>query len=77
MDVSSSGLLRIWEQVPKEPGLTMDNWPYGQFETKTGPVFLVIQSDREWQRFCANVLGVSSIADDKRFNTNPKENGEI
>ena len=84
INVSLFGVLSEWmsvplayyeygNKVPKGTGLDHGQLaPYGQFETKTGPVFLVIQSDREWQRFCVNVLGVSSIADDKRFNTNQK-----
>jgi len=82
INVSLFGVLSEWMSVPLayyeygnkiSKGTGLDHGqlaPYGQFETKTGPVFLVIQSDREWKRFCTNVLEVTSIADDKRFFTN-------
>lgn len=45
--------------------------PYGPYDTKTGPVLLGIQNDREWRAFCATVLGDPAVADDERFATNP------
>ena len=60
-------------KVPKGTGLDHGQLaPYGQFETKTGPVFWLFSRIENGKRFCVNVLGVSSIADDKRFNTNQK-----
>ena len=82
INVSLFGVLSEWmsvplayyeygNKIPKGTGLDHGQLaPYGQFETKTGPVFLVIQSDREWKRFCIDVLGQKDIADDKRFITN-------
>ena len=82
INVSLFGVLSEWMSVPlayyeygnKIPqGTGLDHGqlaPYGQFETKTGPIFLVIQSDREWRRFCSDVLEAKDVANDKRFITN-------
>lgn len=44
--------------------------PYGGFRTKDGhEVLLAVQSEREWRRFCAVVLGDEGPADDPRFCT--------
>jgi crotonobetainyl-CoA:carnitine CoA-transferase CaiB-like acyl-CoA transferase len=45
--------------------------PYGLYECRDGGVLLSIQNEREWQSFCANVLGDASIATDPRFVDNP------
>jgi crotonobetainyl-CoA:carnitine CoA-transferase CaiB-like acyl-CoA transferase len=52
--------------------------PYGPFECADGVVFLGIQNEREWERFCENVLERPGMAHDQRFDTNSKrvENGE-
>lgn len=45
--------------------------PYGPFESRDGgPVYLGIQNDREWKRFCSDVLGDPGMTDDDRFRTN-------
>jgi crotonobetainyl-CoA:carnitine CoA-transferase CaiB-like acyl-CoA transferase len=45
--------------------------PYGAYESKEGQLVLIsIQNEREWLKFCADVLGDPSIATDKRFNSN-------
>ena len=45
--------------------------PYGPVQVAAGErVFLGIQNEREWHRFCAEVLGRADLADDPRFNTN-------
>jgi itaconate CoA-transferase len=45
--------------------------PYGPFRAGDGgSVYLGIQNDREWTRFCRDVLGRSELADDQRFTTN-------
>ena len=44
--------------------------PYGAYACADGAVNLAIQNDREWQRFCADVLGEPALADDERFATN-------
>jgi crotonobetainyl-CoA:carnitine CoA-transferase CaiB-like acyl-CoA transferase len=45
--------------------------PYGPFPTRDGVVFLAIQNDREWARFCAEVLERPDLAHDPHFATNP------
>ena len=45
--------------------------PYGPYAVGGGEtVYLAVQNDREWQRFCAEILGDASIASDPRFATN-------
>jgi formyl-CoA transferase len=45
--------------------------PYGVFRTKDGRDLLIsIQNDREWRRFCVDILGEPSAAEDARFATN-------
>ena len=45
--------------------------PYGTFTTQDGHTFVIaIQSDREWSRFCASVIGSSEAATDGMFSTN-------
>jgi itaconate CoA-transferase len=45
--------------------------PYGPFECGDGEVvFLGIQNEREWERFCEVVLGQRALADDQRFASN-------
>ena len=52
--------------------------PYGPFEAGDGVVFLGIQNEREWAKFCQVVLERPGMANDPRFDTNSKrvENGE-
>jgi itaconate CoA-transferase len=52
---------------PRHPSIA----PYGPFDTADGPIFLAIQNEREWVRFCADVLGSPDLAVDERFATNP------
>jgi len=45
--------------------------PYGPFRAGDGgSVYLGIQNDREWTRFCRDVLGRGELAGDQRFTTN-------
>jgi itaconate CoA-transferase len=45
--------------------------PYGPFGCADGEVvFLGIQNEREWKRFCEEVLGREGMAEDGRFDTN-------
>ena len=45
--------------------------PYGAFPTADGKaIILGIQNEREWQRFCAAVLGDAALAGDPRFADN-------
>jgi itaconate CoA-transferase len=47
--------------------------PYGPFECADGEtVFLGIQNEREWKRFCDEALGREDMAEDERFSTNSK-----
>jgi crotonobetainyl-CoA:carnitine CoA-transferase CaiB-like acyl-CoA transferase len=53
--------------------------PYGPFKTLEGTVFLGIQNEREWARFCELVLENGRMADDPLFASNSLrvENGEV
>ena len=44
--------------------------PYGVFHLRDGDIVLSIQSEREWQVFCAEVLADRAFAEDPRFNVN-------
>ena len=45
--------------------------PYGMFRTKDEQDLLIsIQNDREWRRFCVDILGDASPSEDERFATN-------
>lgn len=47
--------------------------PYGPFGCGDGQtVFLGIQNEREWKRFCEEVLGQEGMAEDERFDTNSR-----
>jgi itaconate CoA-transferase len=46
--------------------------PYGPFPAGDGEtVYVGIQNEREWERFCRDVLKQPKLADDPRFATNP------
>jgi crotonobetainyl-CoA:carnitine CoA-transferase CaiB-like acyl-CoA transferase len=44
--------------------------PYGAYDCADGSVMFAIQTDREWRRFCADVMRMATLADDARFCTN-------
>ena len=44
--------------------------PYGAYACADGAVFLAIQNQREWQRFCTHVLAQPALVDDPRFVNN-------
>jgi itaconate CoA-transferase len=44
--------------------------PYGAYSCADGDVLLAVQTDREWRRLCAQVLGAPALADDPRFVSN-------
>jgi crotonobetainyl-CoA:carnitine CoA-transferase CaiB-like acyl-CoA transferase len=44
--------------------------PYGAYACADGDVMFAIQTDREWRRFCDEVLGDAPLADDERFVSN-------
>ena len=47
--------------------------PYGPFSCGDGQtIFLGIQNEREWERFCELVLDQERMAEDERFRTNSK-----
>jgi itaconate CoA-transferase len=47
--------------------------PYGLFATADGKEILIaIQNEREWRRFCAEILGNLGLAQDSRFSDNNK-----
>ena len=46
--------------------------PYGAFATRSGPPILIaIQNEREFVRFCDQVLGQPELKNDARFRSNP------
>jgi crotonobetainyl-CoA:carnitine CoA-transferase CaiB-like acyl-CoA transferase len=45
--------------------------PYGAYPFKGGTVLISIQNEREWESFCAGVLGDAALATDPRFADNP------
>jgi crotonobetainyl-CoA:carnitine CoA-transferase CaiB-like acyl-CoA transferase len=44
--------------------------PYQAFETADGPVIVAVGNDAQFERLCA-ILGLSGLARDERFRTNP------
>jgi itaconate CoA-transferase len=54
---------------PKRMGLAHPSIaPYGVFRSKDGKDILIsIQSEREWKKLCADVLGVPDLPNDPRF----------
>jgi crotonobetainyl-CoA:carnitine CoA-transferase CaiB-like acyl-CoA transferase len=44
--------------------------PYGAYACEDGSVMLAIQTDREWRRFCSDVMADAALADNPRFATN-------
>jgi itaconate CoA-transferase len=46
--------------------------PYGPYTAGDGEVvYLGLQNEREWNRFCAQVIGRPEMASDERFSSNP------
>ncbi len=46
--------------------------PYGPFPAADGSVYLGVQNEREWRRFCEQVLGQPALASDPRFDSNSR-----
>lgn len=44
--------------------------PYGAFQTADGPIFIVVQNQREWRLLCEQGLDQVALADDPRYRTN-------
>jgi itaconate CoA-transferase len=58
------------EQPPRTGASHANVAPYGPFRAGDGVVLLGIQNEREWARFCADVLARPELATDERFATN-------
>jgi itaconate CoA-transferase len=46
--------------------------PYGAYPCANGIVYISVQNEREWRRFCHGVLGLPALVEDDRFATNEK-----
>jgi itaconate CoA-transferase len=66
--------LYVWEGTGASParvGLRHNMIvPYGAYRCADGIVMLAVQSDREWVRFCDQVLEAPALTRDERFATN-------
>ncbi len=61
------------EQPPRTGASHASIAPYGPFEASDGRVvFLGIQNEREWERFCEAVLERPEISGDERFSDNSR-----
>ena len=59
------------EELPRTGARHASIAPYGPFGCADGAiVFLAVQNEREWARFCAEVLARPGLAEDERFATN-------
>jgi itaconate CoA-transferase len=58
------------EQPPRTGAAHANVAPYGPFRAGDGVVLLGIQNEREWARFCAEVLERPELTTDARFVTN-------
>jgi itaconate CoA-transferase len=59
---------RYGGSTPPRPGLNHPSIaPYGVFSCRDGDILLSIQNEREWVRFCAEVLGDPALATDELF----------
>ncbi len=63
-------------KAPKRVGLHHPSIaPYGGYQTKDGQTIVIaIQNEREWARFCRDILNQPDMVDDPRFNSN---NGRV
>jgi itaconate CoA-transferase len=59
-------------RAPERMGLAHPSVaPYGLFVTADDKEILIaIQNEREWRRFCAEILGDAALAEDRRFRDN-------
>jgi itaconate CoA-transferase len=61
------------EPPPRAGAAHATIYPYGPFPTGDGKtVMLGLQNEREWQVFCAKVLGNAALASDPRFDSNAR-----
>jgi len=58
------------EPPPRTSASHATIYPYGPFATADGEVMLGLQNEREWQRFCSDVLKRPELATDTRFSSN-------
>ena len=58
------------EPPPRSGASHATIYPYGPFATVDGEVMLGLQNEREWQRFCNDVLERPVLATDVRFASN-------
>lgn len=67
--------LYVWQgagAIPGRAGLRHNMIvPYGAYACSDGAVMLAIQNDREWSRFCVQVMAMPALTQDQRFGTNP------
>jgi itaconate CoA-transferase len=61
-------------KAPERQGLQHPSIaPYGAFAAADGKEIVIsIQNEREWARFCADILGDAALATDPRFCDNPR-----
>ena len=61
-------------KAPQRQGLRHPSIaPYGAFLAADGKeIVIAIQNEREWARFCAEILGDAALATDPRFSDNPR-----
>jgi itaconate CoA-transferase len=63
-------------KIPARAGLRHNMVvPYGAYACADGPVNFAIQNEREWHRFCEQVLDAPALADDVRFASNEQRLG--
>ena len=66
--------LYVWHgtgRIPERMGVRHNMIvPYGAYACADGLVNFAIQNEREWRRFCAEVLNSPALPDDGRFATN-------
>ena len=82
VDVSLFEVMSEWMAVPLSyyeyggkllRGTGLDHGqiaPYGAYETADGPIFIVVQNQREWVQLCRDVLEAPEMADDPRYKDN-------
>ncbi len=59
-------------RAPERVGLNHPSIaPYGAYAAADGEVVISIQNQREWRRFCGEVLLQPGLAEDPRFHDNP------
>jgi itaconate CoA-transferase len=70
----------VWQGTGKTPARSGARHnmivPYGAYPCADGIVTFAIQNDREWRRFCCEVLCMPELLDDERFTTNAKRVGQ-